>query len=45
MSLGNTTLQERRREGHYVLYLLARGQVAGLTPSLESVLHTATEND
>ncbi|MEU5324005.1 hypothetical protein AB0G67_45880 [Streptomyces sp. NPDC021056] len=45
MSLGNTTFQERRREGHYVLYLFARGLVVGLTPSLESFLHTATEND
>jgi DNA-binding transcriptional ArsR family regulator len=40
--LADVGLLERRREGHDVLYRLARGQVAGLTPSLESFLHTAT---
>jgi DNA-binding transcriptional ArsR family regulator len=46
--LADAGLLERRREGYYVLYRLAPGQVAGLTPSLESFLHgdgEATESD
>jgi DNA-binding transcriptional ArsR family regulator len=37
--LTDAGLLERHREGYYVLYRLAPGRVAGLTPSLESFLH------
>ncbi|MER5835278.1 ArsR family transcriptional regulator, partial [Streptomyces sp. NPDC002130] len=36
--LADAGLLERRREGYYVLYRLVSGQVAGLTPGLESFL-------
>jgi DNA-binding transcriptional ArsR family regulator len=38
--LADAGLLERRREGYYVLYRLVSGQVAGLTPGLESFLRS-----
>lgn len=38
--LADAGLLERRREGYYVLYRLVPGQVAGLTPGLESFLRS-----
>ncbi|PIM67158.1 transcriptional regulator [Streptomyces sp. JV178] len=43
--MADAGLLERRREGYYVLYRLVPGQVAGLTPGLESFLRHDDDPD